>query len=42
MIKKDKEVKPMRVLILTGKFGMGHYSVAEALKQEIEREEKEA
>lgn len=32
----------MRVLILTGKFGMGHYSVAEALKQEIEREEKEA
>lgn len=26
----------MNVLILTGYFGMGHYSVAEALKQEIQ------
>ena len=25
----------MKVLILTGKFGMGHYSVSEAIKQEI-------
>ena len=25
----------MKVLILTGKFGMGHYSVSEAIKEEI-------
>lgn len=28
----------MKLLILTGKFGMGHYSASLALKQEIERE----
>ena len=25
----------MKILILTGKFGMGHYSVSEAIGQEI-------
>ncbi len=29
----------MKVLILTGKFGMGHYSVSEAIKQEIIKKE---
>ena len=28
----------MKVLILTGKFGMGHTSAAEALREEIEEE----
>lgn len=28
----------MNVIILTGRFGMGHYSAAAAIKQEIERE----
>ena len=27
----------MKILILTGRFGMGHYSVAEALYEEIEK-----
>ena len=31
----------MNILILTGKFGMGHYSAAEAIKQEIEENYKE-
>ena len=31
----------MNILILTGKFGMGHYSVAEAIKQEIEENYKD-
>lgn len=30
----------MNILILTGKFGMGHYSAAEAIKQEIEENYK--
>ena len=25
----------MKILILTGKFGMGHYSVSEAIGQEV-------
>ena len=31
----------MNILILTGKFGMGHYSAAEAIKQEIEENYKD-
>ena len=29
----------MKVLILTGKFGMGHYSVSEVIRQEISNRE---
>lgn len=32
----------MNILILTGRFGMGHYSAADALKQEILRKDPEA
>ena len=31
----------MNILILTGKFGMGHYSAAEAINQEIEENYKD-
>ena len=33
-----KENKGMNVLILTGKFGMGHWSASQALQQQLERE----
>lgn len=31
----------MKILILTGNFGMGHYSAAAAIKQEIERDNRD-
>lgn len=31
----------MKILILTGKFGMGHWSASQALQQQLEREEHE-
>lgn len=35
-----RRYKLMNILILTGRFGMGHYSVAEALQEEINLENK--
>ncbi|MBC8590342.1 MGDG synthase family glycosyltransferase [Wansuia hejianensis] len=32
----------MNILILTGRFGMGHYSVASSLKEEIQKQVKDA
>lgn len=31
----------MKILILTGKFGMGHYQAAQAIKEELENNPKD-
>ena len=33
-----KENKGMNVLILTGKFGMGHWSASQALQQQLDEQ----
>lgn len=37
-----REKLVMKIIIMTGRFGMGHYSVAQALKEDLEQSDQEA